>query len=104
VAVIFGYGWFYSVRFPAMLRALDWLRRARPGWNRTATVVAVAAPVLYAWNFAAADGVATTFGWWSYVDTIGPTLHQAKGNFPLLYPLAFFAFFAVAAPVADRRP
>lgn len=96
-AVVFGYGWFYSALFPLMLLVLDRVRRARPAWSRTTTVVVVAAPVLYVWNFISADGIATRLGWWSYVETWGPTLHQPGGDFPLLFPMALFVLFAVVA-------
>jgi hypothetical protein len=94
---VFGYGWFYSALFPMMLAALAKVRAWRPGWARTTSVVVVAVPVLYVWNFVSADGIATRLGWWSYVETWGPTLHQSGGDFPLLYPMAFFLLFAVAA-------
>ena len=103
-AVLAGYGWFYSVLFPAMLWVLARLRAARPRWSRTTTVAVVAVPVLYAWNFVSADGVATRFGWWTYADTVGPVLTSSKGSFPLLYPLALFVLFAVVALwFIDRR-
>jgi hypothetical protein len=97
VAVVLAYGWFYAVLFPLMLWVLQRVRDARPSWSRTAAVVVVAAPVLYVWNFVSADGIATRLGWWSYVETFGPTLHQAGGDLPLLYPMAFFLLFAIVA-------
>src|SRR5438132_1091894 len=63
----------------------------------------------HAWIFEGAGGLAfaaflashgrlaARFGWWRYVKTAGPTLHQARGDFPVLYPVAFFVLFAVVA-------
>lgn len=57
--------------------------------GRVAAVL-IGAPLWYAVDLVI-EGGASYLGWWSYDSFVGPALQSSEGNFPLIYPIVFFA-------------
>lgn len=89
------YGVYYAVAIPGGLAVAQRVFRARPQWGRTATVIVVAAVFFYAFDMAI-EIPAVTYGWWTYVETWGPTYTSSRGTFPFAYPLLFVVAYVVA--------
>jgi hypothetical protein len=93
-AVIPAYGWFFGLGLPALLAAVESVRRRRPHWNVWAAVAVVVVPIFYAIDLGI-EGFATVMGWWTYANPLGPVLHTSRGSFPLLYPVMLFVLWAL---------
>src|ERR1700748_3012041 len=52
---------------------------ARFGWSMLKSMLVLAIPVNYVWDFAV-EGTATAMGWWTYDPGIGPVLEWGNGG------------------------
>ena len=89
-AVIPAYGWYYTLSFLALFWLCDRLRKSRRGMRGWVAAVLVGVPLWYAVDLLI-EGGASYLGWWSYDFFVGPALQSEDGNFPLIYPIVFFA-------------
>jgi hypothetical protein len=92
--VILSYGWYYTLSFLALFWLCDKVRQSRPGMRGWVAAVVVGIPVWYAMDLVL-EGGASYLGWWSYDFFVGPALQSSEGNFPLIYPIVFFAAWCV---------
>lgn len=90
-AVIPAYGWFYSlVYFPVIWLCRKLHDRFLPNARLWVVMIAVSLPLFYIWD-TFIEGGASMLGIWSYVHFVGPAMESSRGNFPLVYPVIFFA-------------
>lgn len=81
----FAWGWFMGCSIPALSMLVDWLCRQFPKASRLLLAMLAAVPLMWAFDVLS-ESSAVAKGWWTYAQTIGPTLHHAKGDFPWLWP------------------
>ena len=93
--VIFGYGWFYSGSFPALMALVRRFRDRHPNWSLGLACTVLVGPLFFAWNLITADGAAYFGHWWNYVRTVGPAVHTSQGSLAFLYPALPFAGYAI---------
>lgn len=82
----FAYAVYWTVHGLAVLWLGQWLSR-RYGWSLGRSILVLAVPVNYAWDFLV-EGTATAVGWWTYDPGIGPVLTWPNGGkFTLLWTI-----------------
>lgn len=92
VWMFFSYGWFF---FGAETLMLYWVAKFKgrfPNWGHVSSVMLVALPFFYLWDFALEFSAVAT-GWWSYVDYLGPAIRLERGNCPWAHPLIGYAIY-----------
>jgi hypothetical protein len=70
------------------------VQRARPSWSSLRAAAVVVVPLFYLWDLGV-EGTSAALGWYSYTEVVGPALVTARGNFPVVWPILYFVFFAV---------
>jgi hypothetical protein len=74
----FAYAVYWGVHALLVLWLSQWLS-SRVGWSMLKSMVVLAIPVNYIWDFFV-EGFATAFGWWTYDPGIGPVLEWDSGG------------------------
>ena len=74
----FAYAVYWGVHAILVLWLSQWVS-ARFGWSMLKSMVVLAIPVNYVWDFAV-EGTATAMGWWTYDPGIGPVLEWGNGG------------------------
>ena len=74
----FAYAVYWGVHAILVLWLSQWVS-ARFGWSMLKSMVVLAIPVNYVWDFAV-EGTATAMGWWTYDPGIGPVLQWGNGG------------------------
>ena len=74
----FAYAVYWGVHALLVLWLSQWVS-ARFGWSMLKSMVVLAIPVNYVWDFAV-EGTATAMGWWTYDPGIGPVLEWGNGG------------------------
>ncbi|MBE1551921.1 hypothetical protein GGC64_006008 [Mycobacterium sp. OAS707] len=72
----------YAVYWGAHALLVLWLSQwvsARFGWSMLKSMIVLAIPVNYVWDFVV-EGTATALGWWTYDPGIGPVLEWDSGG------------------------
>lgn len=90
---LWAYPVFMTAAFVSMLALQRWARRRWPRIHPLLLSLLTAGPVLIAFNVATEYISVAMFGFWTYVDTVGPAMHSAAGTMPLLYPNIPFGLF-----------
>ncbi|MBA3034857.1 MAG: hypothetical protein FP814_00015 [Desulfobacterium sp.] len=93
-AVIPSYGWYFGIVFALLVMLAERVKKARPSWSSLRATAVVVIPIFYLWDLAV-EGSSAALGWFSYTNILGPALMTARGNFPLVWPILYFVFFAV---------
>lgn len=103
--LIAAYGWWWTFAIGLSAIAMERLRRARPRWNLAVAFCLTIGPFFYVYDLAV-ESLAVHWHWWDYTRPVGPSLHTAGGNFPLVWPLLpqVAWIFAVVCLVAWRAP
>nr|WP_234898602.1 spirocyclase AveC family protein [Mycolicibacter kumamotonensis] len=70
----FAYAVYWGVHALLVLWLSQWVS-ARFGWSMLKSMIVLAIPVNYAWDFLV-EGTATAMGWWTYDPGIGRVLEQ----------------------------
>ncbi|MGV0793296.1 spirocyclase AveC family protein [Mycolicibacterium sp. XJ1819] len=74
----FAYAVYWGVHALLVLWLSQWLS-SRMGWSMLKSMVVLAIPVNYVWDFIV-EGLATAMGWWTYNPGIGPVLEWGNGG------------------------
>ncbi|MEZ0351916.1 spirocyclase AveC family protein [Mycobacterium sp. pR1184] len=74
----FAYAVYWGVHALLVLWLSQWLS-SRLGWSMLKSMLVLAIPVNYAWDFIV-EGLATAMGWWTYDPGIGPVLEWNSGG------------------------
>jgi energy-coupling factor transporter transmembrane protein EcfT len=74
----FAYAVYCGVHALLVLWLSQWVS-ARFGWSMLKSMLVLAIPVNYVWDFAV-EGTATAMGWWTYDPGIGPVLEWGNGG------------------------
>lgn len=74
----FAYAVYWGVHALLVLWLSQWLS-SRLGWSMLKSLIALAIPVNYIWDFVV-EGLATAVGWWTYDPGIGPVLEWNNGG------------------------
>lgn len=74
----FAYAVYWGVHALLILWLSQWVAR-RFGWSMLKSMLLLAIPVNYAWDFLV-EGAATAVGWWTYDPGIGPVLQWPGGG------------------------
>jgi energy-coupling factor transporter transmembrane protein EcfT len=74
----FAYAVYWGVHALLVLWLSQWVS-ARFGWSMLKSMLVLAIPVNYVWDFAV-EGTATVMGWWTYDPGIGPVLEWGNGG------------------------
>ena len=74
----FAYAVYWGVHALLVLWLSQWLS-SRMGWSLLRSMLWLAIPVNYAWDFLV-EGAATAMGWWTYDPGIGPVLEWPSGG------------------------
>ncbi|MDT5410545.1 MAG: hypothetical protein QOG14_2765, partial [Mycobacterium sp.] len=74
----FAYAVYWGVHAILVLWLSQWVS-ARFGWSMLKSMLVLAIPVNYVWDFAV-EGTATAMGWWTYDPGIGPVLEWGNGG------------------------
>ncbi|RAV03999.1 hypothetical protein DQP56_01635 [Mycolicibacter senuensis] len=74
----FAYAVYWGVHALLVLWLSQWVS-ARFGWSMLKSMIVLAIPVNYAWDFLV-EGTATAMGWWTYDPGIGPVLQWSNGG------------------------
>jgi energy-coupling factor transporter transmembrane protein EcfT len=74
----FAYAVYWGVHALLVLWLSQWVS-ARFGWSMLKSMLVLAIPVNYIWDFAV-EGTATAMGWWTYDPGIGPVLEWGNGG------------------------
>ena len=99
----FSWGWWFAVSLPPLVSLVGWLARrtkVAPGWLALLT----AFPLFLAYQLFV-EGSSVANGWWTYDVVIGPAIHSAKGNLPLIFPVLlglWTAYFVAQLAVRDE--
>jgi energy-coupling factor transporter transmembrane protein EcfT len=74
----FAYSVYWGVHAILVLWLSEWVS-ARFGWSMLKSMLVLAIPVNYVWDFTV-EGTATAMGWWTYDPGIGPVLQWGTGG------------------------
>ncbi|EUA37069.1 putative membrane protein [Mycobacterium avium subsp. avium 2285 (R)] len=74
----FAYAVYWGVHALLVLWLSQWLS-SRLGWSMLKSMLVLAVPVNYVWDFIV-EGSATLMGWWTYDPGIGPVLEWGSGG------------------------
>ena len=74
----FAYAVYWGVHALLVLWLSQWLS-SRLGWSMLKSMLVLAIPVNYVWDFVV-EGLATAMGWWTYDPGIGPVLEWDNGG------------------------
>ncbi|MFZ0907027.1 MAG: spirocyclase AveC family protein, partial [Mycobacterium sp.] len=74
----FAYAVYWGVHALLVLWLSQWVS-ARFGWSMLKSMLVLAIPVNYVWDFVV-EGTATAMGWWTYDPGIGPVLEWGNGG------------------------
>ncbi len=74
----FAYAVYWGVHALLVLWLSQWLS-SRLGWSMLKSMLVLAIPVNYVWDFFV-EGLATMMGWWTYNPGIGPVLEWGNGG------------------------
>jgi hypothetical protein len=74
----FAYAVYWGVHALLVLWLSQWLS-SRMGWSMLKSMLVLAIPVNYVWDFFV-EGLATAMGWWTYNPGIGPVLEWDSGG------------------------
>ncbi|MGY3554795.1 spirocyclase AveC family protein [Williamsia sp. R60] len=74
----FAYAVYWGVHALLVLWLSQWVS-SRFGWSMLKSMVVLAIPVNYLWDFVV-EGTATAMGWWTYDPGIGPVLEWGNGG------------------------
>jgi hypothetical protein len=74
----FAYAVYWGVHALLVLWLSQWLS-SRMGWSMLKSMLVLAIPVNYVWDFFV-EGFATALGWWTYDPGIGPVLEWDSGG------------------------
>jgi hypothetical protein len=74
----FAYAIYWGVHALLVLWLSQWVS-SRFGWSMLKSMVVLAIPVNYVWDFVV-EGTATAMGWWTYDPGIGPVLEWDSGG------------------------
>jgi hypothetical protein len=74
----FAYAVYWGVHALLVLWLSQWVS-SRFGWSMLKSMVILAIPVNYIWDFVV-EGTATAMGWWTYDPGIGPVLEWGNGG------------------------
>jgi hypothetical protein len=74
----FAYAVYWGVHALLVLWLSQWLS-SRVGWSMLKSMLVLAIPVNYVWDFFV-EGFATALGWWTYDPGIGPVLEWGSGG------------------------
>jgi hypothetical protein len=74
----FAYAVYWGVHALLVLWLSQWVS-ARFGWSLLKSMIVLAIPVNYLWDFTV-EGTATAMGWWTYDPGIGPVLEWSNGG------------------------
>jgi hypothetical protein len=82
----FAYAVYWGVHALLVLWLSQWVS-SRFGWSMLKSMVVLAIPVNYIWDFVV-EGPATAMGWWTYDPGIGPVLEwESGGRITLLWTI-----------------
>ncbi|ORA19958.1 hypothetical protein BST14_03910 [Mycobacterium arosiense ATCC BAA-1401 = DSM 45069] len=82
----FAYAVYWGVHALLVLWLSQWLS-SRLGWSMLKSMLVLAVPVNYVWDFIV-EGLATAMGWWTYDPGIGPVLvWNSGGRITLLWTI-----------------
>jgi len=88
------YGWFYSAVLPGTVQLFKWVRRQRPQWSYSFTMITTVMIPFYLWNLFSADMTAHFTYYFHYLYVIGPSFNTERGGqLPLMYPAFPFCTF-----------
>lgn len=88
----FAYAVYWTVHTVAILWLGQLLSR-RYGWGLLKSVIVLAVPVNYAWDFLV-EGIATAMGWWTYDPGMGPLITwPSGGRMTLLWTIGLMCFW-----------
>jgi Spirocyclase AveC-like len=74
----FAYAVYWGVHALLVLWLSQWVS-SRFGWSMLKSMIVLAVPVNYVWDFVV-EGTATAMGWWTYDPGIGPVLEWDSGG------------------------
>lgn len=74
----FAYSVYWGVHALLVLWLSQWVA-SRFGWSMLKSMIVLAIPVNYVWDFVV-EGTATAMGWWTYDPGIGPVLQWGNGG------------------------
>jgi hypothetical protein len=74
----FAYAVYWGVHALLVLWLSQWVS-SRFGWSMLKSMIVLAIPVNYVWDFVV-EGTATAMGWWTYDPGIGPVLEWDNGG------------------------
>jgi hypothetical protein len=74
----FAYAVYWGVHALLVLWLSQWVS-SRFGWSMLKSMIVLAIPVNYVWDFVV-EGTATAMGWWTYDPGIGPVLEWDSGG------------------------
>lgn len=74
----FAYAVYWGIHALLVLWLSQWVS-SRFGWSMLKSMVVLAIPVNYVWDFVV-EGTATAMGWWTYDPGIGPVLEWGNGG------------------------
>lgn len=74
----FAYAVYWGIHALLVLWLSQWVS-SRFGWSMLKSMVVLAIPVNYVWDFVV-EGTATAMGWWTYDPGIGPVLEWGDGG------------------------
>ncbi|QEN16433.1 spirocyclase AveC family protein [Mycolicibacterium sp. ELW1] len=74
----FAYAMYWGVHALLVLWLSQWVA-SKFGWSMLKSMVILAIPVNYIWDFIV-EGAATAMGWWTYDPGIGPVLEWSNGG------------------------
>lgn len=74
----FAYAMYWGVHALLVLWLSQWVA-SKFGWSMLKSMVVLAIPVNYVWDFVV-EGAATAMGWWTYDPGIGPVLEWSNGG------------------------
>lgn len=90
---LWSYPVFMTAAFLSMLALQRWARKRWPRVHPLLLSLLTAGPALIAINVVLEYISVATFGFWTYVDTVGPVMTSESGTMPLLYPNIPFGLF-----------
>lgn len=74
----FAYSLYWGVHAILVLWLSQWVA-SRTGWSMLKSMLVLAIPVNYVWDFIV-EGTATAMGWWTYDPGLGPVLEWPSGG------------------------
>ncbi|MBU1056594.1 MAG: spirocyclase AveC family protein [Proteobacteria bacterium] len=93
--LIWQYGAFFAGIYSVMLWLVRKLHARYPQLSNLGAVLVIGIPIFYLFDLLV-EGLCVKNGIHSYIKPlIGPVFVMAKGNFPLVYPVVPFVFYAV---------